>query len=106
MKSESKYKSFSSVSIFVITVYFLLNTILVIEWLNMQGTLSAFADVVFFIDLFTWHIYGIFAIVSFIVKAFMINKNKSKYSIANVILHFILMTVSFIEIYHMIQNAF
>lgn len=72
----------------------------------MQGTLSAFADIVFFVDLFTWHIYGIFAIVSFIVKVFMINKYKSKCSIANVILHFMLMTVSFIEIYHMIQNAF
>lgn len=106
MKTESGFKRFSVISLGVVVVYFLLNGLLVLEWLNMQGTLSLFADVVFFIDLFTWHIYGLFAIISFIVKACSVNKYRSKGLSLNVVLHFIFTIASFFEIYHMIQNAF
>ena len=62
-----KFKGLASAGFFFVTVYFLLNTALLIEWMNMQGTLSVFADVVFTIDLFTWHIYGLFAIMGFLI---------------------------------------
>ena len=101
-----KYKRLSYFSLFVVTVYFILNSYLVLEWLNMQGILSAFADIVFLLDLFTWHIYGLFAIMSFIVKLFYRKKYESKSLNRNIFLHFIFMMVSFFEIYHMIQNAF
>ena len=106
MKSKNKYKSISALSFFIVTVYFLLNTALVIEWLNMQGTLSAFATAVFTVDCFTWHIYGVIAIVGFISRVASIDKNCDKRAIIYAILHFVFMIVSFFEIFHMMQNAF
>ena len=106
MKSKTKYKSISALSFFIVTVYFLLNTALVIEWLNMQGTLSAFATAVFTVDCFTWHIYGVIAIVGFISRVASIDSNRDKRAIIYAILHFVFMIVSFFEIFHMMQNAF
>ena len=106
MKSKTKYKIISALSFFIVTVYFLLNTALVIEWLNMQGTLSAFATAVFTVDCFTWHIYGVIAIVGFISRVASIDKNRDKRAIIYAILHFVFMIVSFFEIYHLMQNAF
>ena len=106
MKSKTKYKSISALSFFIVTVYFLLNTALVIEWLNMQGTLSAFATAVFTVDCFTWHIYGVIAIVGFMLRIFMDYKSRSARSKTYIVLHFVFMIVSFFEIFHMMQNAF
>ena len=106
MKYESRLRSLSSFSFFIVSLYFVLNSILVIEWLNMQGTLSAFANVVFTVDCFTWHIYGILAIIGFIFRVVAINKNRDKKAVIYLILHFLFMTVSFFEIFHMMQNAF
>lgn len=106
MESKSKFKGLASAGLFFVTVYFLLNTALLIEWMNMQGTLSAFANVVFTIDCFTWHIYGLFAVIGFFIRVY-INKNESTtHSKIKTALHFIFMLISFFEIYHMMQNAF
>ena len=106
MKSKSKLKVLSALSFFIVTLYFLLNTVLLLEWLNMQGTLSAFANVVFTVDCFTWHIYGVIAIAGFISRVASIDKNCDKRAIIYAILHFVFMIVSFFEIYHLMQNAF
>ncbi len=105
MKYESRLRSLSSFSFFIVSLYFVLNSILVIEWLNMQGTLSAFANVVFTVDCFTWHIYGIIALVGFVIRV-VGKKERNVSSMVYIILHFLLMTVSFFEIFHMMQNAF
>lgn len=105
MKYESRLRSLSSFSFFIVSLYFVLNSILVIEWLNMQGTLSAFANVVFTVDCFTWHIYGIIALVGFVIRV-VGKKERNVSSMVYIILHFLFMTVSFFEIFHMIQNAF
>ena len=106
MKSESKYKSLSSASLFIVALYCLFNSLLVLIWLNTRGTLSAFATVLFTVDLFTWHIYGLFAIITFIIKVSGRKEFRFKGLDRNIILHFIFMVVSFLEIYHMMQNAF
>ena len=105
MKYESRLRSLSSFSFFIVSLYFVLNSILVIEWLNMQGTLSAFANVVFTVDCFTWHIYGIIALVGFVIRVIG-KKERNVSSMVYIILHFLFMTVSFFEIFHMMQNAF
>ena len=105
MKYESRFRSLSSFSFFIVSLYFVLNSILVIEWLNMQGTLSAFANVVFTVDCFTWHIYGIIALVGFVIRV-VGKKERNVSSMVYIILHFLFMTVSFFEIFHMMQNAF
>ncbi len=101
-----KFKAFASASCFFLTVYFLLNTALLIEWFNMQGTLSAFASVVFTLDCFTWHIYGLLAIIGFVVRVYSLKNESSTALKAKTVLYFIFMLVSFFEIYHMMQNAF
>lgn len=106
MKSKNKYKSLSSFSFFIVTIYFLFNTVLMLEWLNMQGTLSAFANVVFTVDCYTWHIYGIIAIVGFMLRFFIDYKIQSVRSKAYTVLHLVFMLVSFFEIFHLMQNAF
>lgn len=105
MKYESRLRSLSSFSFFIVSLYFVLNSILVIEWLNMQGTLSAFANVVFTVDCFTWHIYGIIALVGFVIRV-VGKKERNVSSMVYIILHFLFMSVSFFEIFHMMQNAF
>ena len=72
----------------------------------MQGTLSAFANVVFTVDCFTWHIYGLIGIIGFVIRLESDYKSQSIKSRVYLILHFLLMFISFFEIYHMIQNAF
>ncbi len=106
MKSESKYKSLSSASLFIVALYCLFNSLLVLIWLNTRGTLSAFATVLFTVDLFTWHIYVLFALITFIIKVSGRKYFSFKGLDRNIILHFIFMVVSFLEIYHMMQNAF
>ena len=101
-----KFKGLASASFFFVTVYFLMNTALLIEWLNMQGTLSAFASVAFTIDCFTWHIYGLFAVIGFLIRVYIDKNKSSNHSKIKTALHFILMLISFVEICHMIQNAF
>ncbi len=101
MKTEKRHSGFSAVSLFIVALYCLLNSLLMFEWMYTKGTLSAFADTVFFIDLFTWHIYGLFAIISFLIKVSKKNSSK-RYSF----LHLIFMLISFFEIYWIIQNAF
>ncbi len=101
MKSEKKSSGFSIISLCIVTVYFLINSLFVCEWLSSKGTLSVFSNIVFTIDLFTWHIYCLFATISFFVK--VSKKNSSKW---NSFLHLIFMLISFFEIYWMIQNAF
>ena len=106
MKSKERNNILSSFSLCVVTVYFVLNSLLMIEWLNMRVTLSMFADVVFGIDLFTWHIYGAFAIISLIIKIFNAKDFGNKGTKLNIAVHSVLMLISFAEIYMLIQNGF
>lgn len=93
-------------SLVVVIVYFILNSILILEWLNMQGVLSFFADIAFAIDLFTWHIYGVFAIISLIVKIIKAKEFGTEHTKLNIALHSVFMLISFTEIYMLMQNGF
>ena len=102
MKTESENRKSSVASLFIVGFYCLINTVFMCEYFVAKGTLSVFANIVFTIDLFTWHIYGLFAIISFIVKVF----KKNQYSKLNIFLHLIFMMISLFEICYMIQIAF
>ncbi len=101
MKAEKKHSVFSAISLSVVAVYCLINSLFMCEWFFTKGTLSVFANIVFSIDLFTWHIYGLFATISLFIKV-----SKKSSTKRNCFLHLILMLISFFEIYWMIQNAF
>lgn len=93
---------------------FIGNSIMYLGWESIFSGLAleiytAISDVVLMIDLCTWHIHGLFAVISFIVKVILLWGKKIKpnaYEIINVILHFIFSTVSFYEIWFIFENSF
>lgn len=99
MKNKG-YKIFSAISLFVPVLYFISNSI-VILLLDVSPANKSIINTVFAVDVLTWHIYGIFAIATLIIKYI---KDK-KYN-ANTILHAIFMIISFIEIYYLIARGF
>ncbi|MBO5944254.1 MAG: hypothetical protein J6Q50_03035 [Clostridia bacterium] len=103
MKNKA-YKFFSVVSLIIPILYCVAN-LLTILLLNMPISENDIAlgivGSVFSLDVVTWHIYGIFAIATLIIKYLKDNKYN-----ANTILHAIFMVVSFAEIYYIITRAF
>lgn len=103
MKNKA-YKVFSVVSLLIPAFYCIAN-LLMILLLKMSISENDIAlgivGFIFSLDVVTWHIYGIFAIATLIIKYL---KDK-KYN-ANTILHIIFTIVSFVEIYYIISRGF
>lgn len=99
MKNKA-YKMFSVISLLIPLTYSVANLFAIIL-LNVNSANENFIHTIFTADLLTWHIYGIFAIATLIVKYL---KDK-KYN-ANIILHIIFTIISFIEIYYLISRGF
>ncbi len=103
MKNKG-YKFFSVISLLIPAFYCVVN-LLTVLLLNIPISENDIAlgivGSVFSLDIFTWLIYGIFAIVTLIIKYL---KDK-KYN-TNTILHIVFMLISFVEIYHIVANAF
>lgn len=94
-----EYKIFSVISLLVTAFYCFANLCVIV--LLKTSPENNIIDTIFSIDMLTWHIYGVFAIATLIIKYL---KDK-KYN-ANTILHIVLMLISFIEIYYIISRAF
>lgn len=108
---SKKYKIFSNISLIIVGFYCLMNAVMMLGWgPRFDSEIYFFiTDAVLFIDLWTWHIYGLFAIISLIIKVFMLCKKKLAFntsSIINIILHFLFSVVSFFEIYWIFENSF
>ena len=102
MNPVKRYNLFSKISLFIVGFYCLINIPLM---LSQTAENIVFASV-YFIDAYTWHIYGLFAIISFIVKLFMEKENnKEKYKL-NIILHTVFMLASFAQILYIFGNPF
>ena len=103
MKNKA-YKIFSVISLLIPAFYCIAN-LLMILLLKMSISENDIAvgivGSVFSLDVVTWHIYGIFAIATLIIKYLKDNKYKT-----NTIFHAIFMVVSFAEIYYIIARAF
>ncbi len=67
-----------------------------------------FAEAVLFVDLCTWHIFIVFAVISFIIKIVLVCKGKLelKGMSSNLILHFLFSLISVAEIYWIFENSF
>lgn len=94
---------------FIITaIYGVLNLLAVID---VQGNMGFIGDVALSIDVYTWHIYGIFSIVTLFVKL-LFNRDevdrgeREKWLDKHSLLHFIFMLISFGGIYYLFENCF
>lgn len=95
----NKYKVLSIISLLVTVFYGVINLIAII-FLNLSLN-NEVANRIFTLDVLSWHIYGIFAIVTLIIKFV-----KDKKINLNIIAHTILMVMSFIEIYYLFLRGF
>ena len=94
---------------FIVTlIYSILNLAAVID---AQGNLSYIGDFVLGIDVFSWHIYGFFSIVTLLMKLAsdskaVDNASKEKWLDVQSVLHFVFMLISFACIYHLFESCF
>lgn len=115
MKAGNKrHRIFFIISLLIVTFYFLGNRVVVLGWGPIFSghaleIYSAVSDVVLFIDLTTWHIYGLFAIISLVIKIVFLWERKincNALQIINLILHLTFSLISFYDIWFTFKNGF
>ena len=106
-----RQKLFSDISLGIVGFYFAINLLMfsycIIDFpdLKIFELIYLLIDKILFpIDLFTWHVFGIFAIVSFLIKLSYISKNKEEK--IKELLHFIMSGVTFFLIYYIFEISF
>lgn len=106
-----RQKLFSDISLGIVSFYFAINLLMfsycIIDFpdLKIFELIYLLIDKILFpIDLFTWHMFGIFAIVSFLIKLSYISKNKEEK--IKELLHFIMSGVTFFLIYYIFEISF
>lgn len=108
---SKRQKLFSDISLGIVSFYFIINSFILayckIEFpdLKIFEFIYPLIDKILFpIDLFTWHMFGIFAIVSFLIKLSYISKNKEEK--IKELLHFIMSGITFFLIYYIFEISF
>ena len=108
---SKKQKLFSDISLGVVSFYFIINSFILAyckiefpDFAIFEYTYTIIDKILFPIDLFTWHVFGIFAIVSFLIKLSYISKNKEEK--IKEALHFIMSGVTFFLIYYIFEISF
>ncbi len=105
-------KLLSNVGFFITVIYCIFNvTAIILIEPELWDKAQWLTDIVLGIDVFTWHIFGIFSIFTFIMKLWLNTKsvedkaNKNLFDVQS-ILHLLFMAVSFIGIYYIFENSF
>lgn len=102
MNSIKRYNLFSIISLFIVGFYCIINIPLMLS----QTIGNEINAAIYFIDAYTWHIYGLFAVISFIVKLFMEKENNKERYKFNIILHMIFMLISFAQLLYIFGSPF
>lgn len=93
----------------IITVlYGLLNLLAIVD---AQGNLGFIGELALSVDVYTWHIYGVFSIITLIIRLSsnsteVDNGSREKWLDIQSVLHFIFMLISFGGIYYLFENCF
>ncbi len=105
-------KLLSNIGFFITAVYCVLNiTAIIFIESELWDKAQWFTDIVLGIDVFTWHIFGIFSIITFMMKLWLNAKavedesNKNCFE-AQSILHLLFLVLSFVGIYNIFENSF
>lgn len=110
---SKRFNAFSNISLWITAFYGIINVLAVLTWKmfaeNIPALVYMLCNITLTIDLFTWHVFGLFAIVSFIVKFTVFCKEKiifQKPHFLNLIFHLIF-TVSFgFSVWWLFENSF
>lgn len=101
-----RQKLFSNISLGIVIFYFAINLFMFLCFkIDIPHFLFVLVDKVLFpIDLFTWHVFGIFAVISFFVKLGYIGKNKQE--IIKELIHISFTVLTFLLIFFIFENSF
>ena len=106
-----RQKLFSDISLGIVGFYFIINSFILayckIEFpdLKIFEFIYPLIDKILFpIDLFTWHVFGIFAVISFFVKLGYIGNNKEEK--IKELIHFIMTGAIAFFIYYIFESSF
>lgn len=105
---SKRYKLFSDISLGIVIFYFAINFIMYCSFkiTDIPDSLFFLIDNVFLpIDLFTWHVFGLFAVVSFLVKLGLGNL-RIKANLVKALTHIALTIPTFYFIYYIFENSF
>lgn len=109
MKKNNIFIEIGSVVTYIYGVLNMLSVIcmLVFPW----DKIAWFTECILTVDVFTWHIFGILSILTFIGKANNFIKEKQNgihrnYTVITTILHFIFIIINFICIVYMFSMSF
>lgn len=108
---KDRFKLFAKISLWITAFYFISNFFILPLWWGTPkfNIFYGILLIPFYIDLFTWHIFGVFSVAAFIVKIIMWAKRGElfkKNSIVNLILHLLFTVAAFGEIWWIFENSF
>lgn len=108
---KDRFDLFAKISLWITAYYFFSNLLILPVWWDFE-IFQFFIDLLnllFFIDIFTWHIFGVFSLVAFIIKIIIWAKRGElfkKKAIINLILHLVFTVAAFGEIWWIFENSF
>ncbi len=102
MNPVKRYRLFSMISLLIVGFYCIVNIPLMLSETADNTVIAA----IYFVDAYTWHVYGLFAIISLIVKLFMEKENNIEKYKLNIILHTVFMLLSFAQILYIFGSPF
>lgn len=106
------FKLLTNIGFIVTAVYAVFNLLAAtITEYGFSDNVWWIADIVLGIDVFTWIIYGVFSIATFLIKLWMNSKNSDsdknkKLLDVQSVMHFLFMLISFGGIYYLFENSF
>ena len=108
---KDRFDLFAKISLWITAYYFFSNLISIPLWWGtaISDFFGYLIEIPFTIDLFTWHIFGVFSLVAFIIKMVIWAKRKElvkKKAIVNLVLHILFTVAAFGEIWWIFENSF
>ena len=108
---KDRFELFAKISLWITGYYFFSNLLILPVWWDSE-IFNYFVKILrfpFYTDLFTWHIFGVFSLLAFIIKTVIWAKRKEflkKNSLINLILHLLFTLTAFGEIWWIFENSF
>ncbi len=108
---KDRFELFAKISLWITAYYFISNFLVLPLWWGTP-TFNLFHGILLipvYIDLFTWHIFGVFSVVAFIVKIIMWAKRGElfrKRALINLILHLLFTVIALGEIWWILAESF
>ncbi len=108
---KDRFDLFAKISLWITAYYFFSNFLILPVWWDFE--IFNFFDKIlmfpFYTDLFTWHIFGVFSLISLIVKIAIYADRKvifGKDALINLGLHIFYTIAAFGEIWWIFENSF